>query len=69
MPLDQAFRDAVAASSRHCKAGFMAHKEEIDDVVGDMQSTYKPSVYGEQLWNDFRRSYAENMALDYKYEC
>jgi isopenicillin N synthase-like dioxygenase len=65
LPLDQSYRDAVVASPRHCKAGFMALKQETEDGVGDMKSTYKPSVYGEQLWNYFGRSYPENLALHY----
>ena len=40
----------------------MARKHETEAGVGDMQSDYKPAVYGEQLWNYFSRSYPENVA-------
>jgi isopenicillin N synthase-like dioxygenase len=62
---DPRFAQAVAASPRHSTAGFMARKEEIEAGVGDMQSTYKPGVYGEQLWNYFARSYPDNVATYY----
>ena len=55
----------VAASPRHAEAGYMARREETEAGVGDMQSRYRPDVYGEQLWNYFSRSYPANMALHY----
>ena len=62
------FGDAVAASPRHARAGFMARREETAAGVGDMQSGYRPAVYGEQLWNYFRRSYPEIVAHHYATE-
>ncbi len=66
-PLDLAdrFVQAVAASPRHAAAGFMARRDEMLAGVGDMASDHRAAVYGEQLWNYFERSYAENMALHY----
>jgi isopenicillin N synthase-like dioxygenase len=65
LPLAARFADAVAASPRHAGAGFMAGRHETAAGVADMASDHKPSVYGEQLWNYFARSYPENMALHY----
>lgn len=65
VPLQPAFAEAVAASPRHQGAGYMALKEETEAGIGDMRSRHKPAVYGEQLWNYFRRSYPENMAMHY----
>ncbi len=59
LPLATRFAEAVAASPRHTKAGFMAPREELQAGVGDMASDYRPSTYGEQLWNYFARSYPE----------
>ncbi len=65
LPLEGRFAEAVAASPHHAKAGFMARKEETDAGVGDMASSYRPSTYGEQLWNYFSRSYPDNVAHHY----
>jgi len=65
LPLGDRFAAAVAASPHHAKAGFMARKEETEAGVGDMASSYRPSTYGEQLWNYFARSYPDNVALHY----
>ena len=65
LPLAPRFSDAVAASPRHAAAGFMAQSDETEAGIGDMQSPYKPAVYGDQLWNYFARSYPENMARHY----
>ena len=65
LPLAARFADAVAASPRHAGAGFMAGRQETAAGIADMASDHKPSVYGEQLWNYFARSYPENMALHY----
>ena len=65
LPLDQRYIDAVANSPRHANAGFMARKSETESGVGDMQSTHRPSVYGEQLWNYFERSYPNIMQRYY----
>jgi len=62
LDLDPAFGAAVAASPRHARAGFMARREETEAGVGDMRSTYRPAVYGEQLWNYFARSYPDLVA-------
>ncbi len=43
----------------------MARKEETEAGVGDMQSRYRATVYGEQLWNYFARSYPGIMAAHY----
>ncbi|HSF15213.1 MAG TPA: 2-oxoglutarate and iron-dependent oxygenase domain-containing protein [Vicinamibacteria bacterium] len=59
------YRGAVAASPRHANAGFMARRSELQEGVGDMQSGYRASVYGEQLWNYFCRSYPDNVARHY----
>ena len=64
--LDDRFARAVAASPRHRNAGFMARKEETEAGVGDMDSQHRPTTYGEQLWNYFRRSYASNVARHYR---
>jgi isopenicillin N synthase-like dioxygenase len=65
LPLDDSFAAAVAASPRHADAGFMALKEETEAGVGDMASSHRPSVYGEQLWNYFVRSYPDLVAEHY----
>ena len=40
-------------------------REETEAGVGDMASHYRPSTYGEQLWNYFARSYPDNVAHHY----
>jgi len=65
LPLGEQFTAAVAASPHHANAGFMARKEETEAGVGDMASDYRPSTYGEQLWNYFSRSYPDNVAHHY----
>jgi hypothetical protein len=65
LPLTQKYYDAVAASSHHRDAGFMARMEETKVGVGDMSSAYKPTVYGEQLWNYFVRSYPQIVEQHY----
>ena len=57
--LPEKMHEVVRNSPRHLQAGFMALKEETESGVGEMQSSYKPSVYGEQLWNYFVRSYPD----------
>jgi isopenicillin N synthase-like dioxygenase len=56
------FAEAVAASSRHATAGYMATAEETGAGVGDMASRHHASTYGQQLWNYFVRSYPTNVA-------
>jgi isopenicillin N synthase-like dioxygenase len=63
--LDESYVAAVKASRRHSHAGFMASKQETEQGVGDMQSTHRPDVYGEQLYNYFARSYPNIMAVHY----
>ncbi len=65
LTMERRYRDAVAASPRHANAGFMARRSELQAGVGDMQSRYRPSVYGEQLWNYFCRSYPDNVERHY----
>ncbi len=65
LTLGDEYTRAVAASPRHAGAGYMARKEETEAGVGDMQSRYRATVYGEQLWNYFARSYPGIMAAHY----
>ena len=65
LSLSPEFTEAVAASPRHAKAGFMAQHAETEAGVGDMQSPHHPDVYGEQLWNYFVRSYPDNVRRHY----
>ena len=66
-PLDlrPEYRAAVAASTRHAAAGFMASIEETEAGIGDMKSHHVPGVYGQQLWNYFSRSYPDHVKLHY----
>ena len=64
LPLASQFTEAVAASTYHAQAGFMATKTETESGTGDMESKSKPKVYGEQLWNYFVRSYPD-IVLDH----
>ena len=43
----------------------MASAEDTNNGVLDMAGDQKAATYGDQLWNYFRRSYPENMALHY----
>ena len=65
LPLDDRFAAAVAASPHHTSAGFMASIAETQSGVAEMSSSYRPSTYGEQLWNYFSRSYPENVTTHY----
>ncbi len=65
LPLADEYHAAVAASPHHSNAGFMARKQETEAGTGDMQSSYKPALYGEQLWNYFSRSYPQLMSTHY----
>lgn len=62
--LDASFAAAVAASPRHATAGFMAKRDELLAGQGGIAST-SAAVYGEQLWNYYRRSYPDNVARHY----
>ena len=62
-PLDlgSRFVDAVASSPRHRDAGFMARREEL--LAGSSGTTGRSAgVFGEQLWNYYRRSYPDLVA-------
>lgn len=65
LPLDRRHADAVAASPRHRGAGFMIQPDEAAVGAADMSSPVHPDVYGEQLWNYFKRSYPENVLRHY----
>jgi len=65
LPLAPAFAEAVAASSRHAQAGFMVQASEVLAGAEDMSSAEHPDIYGEQLWNYFRRSYPDNVKQHY----
>lgn len=52
---------AVEASPYHHDAGFMPTAEEAESGLGTMASSHRPETYGEQLWNYFSRSYADQM--------
>jgi isopenicillin N synthase-like dioxygenase len=56
LPLDQRYADAVAASTHHRDAGFMARRDEL---LGGSRGTTSvaAATYGQQLWNYFVRSY------------
>jgi isopenicillin N synthase-like dioxygenase len=64
LDLDPRFAEAVAASPRHRDAGFMAKREELLAGEGGTGSASAP-VYGEQLWNYYRRSYPDVVELHY----
>lgn len=61
LPLDPRFAAAVEASPHHHDAGFMPTPEEARLGTGAMASAHRPETYGEQLWNYFSRSYADQM--------
>jgi isopenicillin N synthase-like dioxygenase len=65
LSLDARFTDAVAASPRHRDAGFMAKRDEL---LAGTTGTVSPSasVYGQQLWNYYARSYPANMAQHHR---
>ncbi len=64
LDLDPSFADAVASSPRHANAGFMAKRDELLAGQSGIASA-SAAVYGEQLWNYYRRSYPDNMARHY----
>lgn len=63
LPLDPSFAAAVAASDFHSEAGFMPTPGEAQAGADAMSSDHRPDTYGDQLWNYFSRSYAEQMTL------
>jgi isopenicillin N synthase-like dioxygenase len=58
LPLPTRFTDAVAASSRHRDAGFMAKRHEILDGEAGITAQVAP-VFGEMMWNYYVRSYPD----------
>jgi len=62
LPLAPEFAAAVEASPYHHDAGFMPTPAEAQLGTGAMASEHRPETYGEQLWNYFSRSYADQMA-------
>jgi len=64
LPLGPEFAAAVAASERHASAGFMARREELAAGRQGITST-AAAVYGEQMWNYYRRSYPDNVRRHY----
>jgi isopenicillin N synthase-like dioxygenase len=64
LDLDARYAEAVAASPRHRDAGFMAKREEL--LSGDAgTASASAGVFGEQLWNYYRRSYPQVVELHY----
>ncbi|MDH4075277.1 MAG: isopenicillin N synthase family oxygenase [Acidimicrobiia bacterium] len=61
LPLAPELAAAVAASPRHAGAGFMARREELESGVAGIASSAGAGVYGQQLWNYYRRSYPNIM--------
>ena len=61
LELDPRFVEAVAASPRHREAGFMAKREELLSGATGTSST-PTALYGEQIWNYYRRSYPDLVA-------
>jgi isopenicillin N synthase-like dioxygenase len=64
LPLGPEFAEAVAASERHTTAGFMARREELE-AGRDAIASAGAGVYGQQLWNYYRRSYPDNVRRHY----
>ncbi len=64
LELHQRFREAVDASERHRRAGFMATRDELLEGASGTSSAPAP-VYGDQLWNYFVRSYPDNVRAHY----
>jgi len=61
LDLDRRFADAVAASPRHRDAGFMVKREELLSGATGTRGT-PVALFGEQLWNYYKRSYPELVA-------
>ncbi len=64
LPLGPEFAAAVAASERHATAGFMPRREELEAGHHGIAST-GAGIYGQQLWNYYRRSYPDNVRAHY----
>ena len=62
LPLDASFAHAVASSPRHAGAGFMSRHDEIAEGAEGIGSPQGAGVFGEQLWNYYRRSYPAHVA-------
>ena len=64
LELEPRFAAAVAASPRHAEAGFMAQREELLAGASGTRSA-AVEVFGEMLWNYYRRSYPDNVRAHY----
>ncbi|MFM9134971.1 MAG: isopenicillin N synthase family dioxygenase [bacterium] len=64
LALDEEFVAAVEASPRHRKAGFMARREQLLDGEEGL-SGHSVSVFGEQMWNYYVRSYPDLVRAHY----
>jgi len=62
--LDEEFVAAVEASPRHREAGFMARREQLLDGEKGLAGT-SVSVFGEQMWNYYVRSYPDLVRAHY----
>jgi len=62
--LDPSFAEAVAASPRHRGAGFMARRDQLLDGTSGTRGA-AVSVFGEQMWNYYVRSYPTVVAAHY----
>jgi isopenicillin N synthase-like dioxygenase len=65
LPLSPEFAEAVAKSSRHTKAGFMARNEDLALGIEGMDTIRDEQVFGMQLWNHYLRSYPDNVSHHY----
>lgn len=61
LDLAPSYAAAVADSPHHHDAGFMPTPAEAAAGAAAMSSGHRPETYGEQLWNYFSRSYADQM--------
>lgn len=64
LALDDEFVAAVEASPRHREAGFMARREQLLDGQEGLAGN-SVSVFGEQMWNYYVRSYPDLVRAHY----
>lgn len=64
LAMDQEFVTAVEASPRHREAGFMARREQLLDGAEGLAGG-PVSVFGEQMWNYYMRSYPDLVRAHY----
>lgn len=64
LALDDEFVAAVEASPRHREAGFMARREQLLDGAPGLAGN-AVSVFGEQMWNYYVRSYPDLVRAHY----